>query len=174
MEQFGPMRWLGLACILFLPGCLQIGTGNDADAGASSAAASAAASYDAGGDVAATGGSGCGVDSVSGATLCTRIDQCPGLAVDHDAYPDCGFRVPSTTIDLECVCGDFLCPLGAALSCDQAATLLSEQSEIAACTQQNEGRCAARATSPKPETSCDMSCAQACAGDINCRTLCGC
>ena len=106
--------------------------------------------------------------------LCTSLDQCPGLAVDHDLYPDCGFRAPSTTIDLECVCGDFLCPVGAVLNCAQAKMLLGDQSEVIACVQQSEGRCAPR-TAPKPgSTSCDSNCRDACAGDINCRKLCGC
>ena len=153
--------------------CLQIGTSADADAGAG-AAGSAAPGVDAESAV-LTGGSGCATDSVSGTKLCSGFDQCPGLAVDHDVYPDCGFRVPSTTIDLECVCGDFLCPVGAVLNCAQAKMLLSEQSEVVTCIQQNEGRCAPRSTKSKPTTtSCDSICADACAGDINCRKLCGC
>lgn len=120
------------------------------------------------------GGSGCAVNTVSGTILCTSLDQCPGLAIDHDVFPECGFRVPSTSIDVECICGDFLCPVGAALSCAQAQELLMDQSEVVTCVQQNEGRCAPLIMSKVGESSCDKTCAQACAGDINCRGLCGC
>jgi hypothetical protein len=156
--------------LLLLPAsCLQIGSSSDVDAGAGSVSVG-----DAQAEATPTGGSGCAMDLVSGATLCTSFDQCPGLAVDHDLYPDCGFRAPSTTIDLECVCGDFLCPVGAVLNCAQAKMLLADQSEVTTCVQQSEGRCAARSTSNKADASCDSNCAQACAGDINCRKLCGC
>ena len=85
---------------------------------------------------------------MSGITLCTSIAACPGLVVDHDLYPDCGFRVPTNSIDLECVCDDFLCPVGAALTCAQAKSLLQAHSALAVCVSQNEGRCAARSLNP--------------------------
>jgi hypothetical protein len=167
------MRLLRILPVLSLTSCLQVGTSADSDAGAGAAGSPGVTSGDAAASV-PSGGSGCATDSVSGAMLCTGFDQCPGLTVDHDVFPDCGFRVPSTSIDLECVCGDFLCPVGAVLSCAQAKTLLGEQSEMSTCVQQNDGRCAPR-SAPKPETTgCDKNCADACAGDINCRKLCGC
>jgi hypothetical protein len=166
------MRFLGLSAALCLSSCLQIGTSDNSSPDA--AAGAAGTSSPAADAQVPSGGTGCAVDSVSGATLCTTIDQCPGLAVDHDLYPECGFRAPSTTIDLECVCGDFLCPVGAVLNCAQAQTLLADQSEIITCQQQNEGRCAPRTTSKPSKASCDSICAEACTGDINCRKLCGC
>src|SRR5258706_8810713 len=146
------MRSLGLALILCLSSCIQLGSSADADAGAADPSLPAG---DAHAEATPTGGSGCASDSLSGTTLCTRLDQCAGLAVDHDVYPDCGFRVPSTTIDLECVCGDFLCPVGAVLNCAQAKVLLADQSEVATCVQQNEGRCAPRTAPKTGSTSCD-------------------
>jgi hypothetical protein len=166
------MRSLGVVPALFLTSCIQLGTSGDPDAGAGAAGGAAFAS-----DAPAvmlSGGSGCAIDSASGASLCTTFDGCPGVAVDHDVYPDCGFRVPSTTIDLECVCGDFLCPVGAVLNCGQATVLLAEQSEVAACVQQNEGRGAPRSSSKPDSSTCDRNCADSCSGDINCRKLCGC
>jgi len=164
------MRFLALLPTLCLCSCLQIGT-SDSSAPDAAAASGPVSAVDA---QVPSGGTGCAVDSVSGATLCTSIDQCPGLKVDHDLYSDCGFRTPSTTIDLECVCGDFLCPVGAVLNCAQAQKLLDDQSEIVTCQQQNEGRCAPRTTGKPSSTSCDSNCANSCAGDINCRKLCGC
>jgi hypothetical protein len=165
------MRLLRILPLISVTSCLQIGTSADSDAGAGAADAGLT------GEAAAsplTGGSGCATDSVSGSMLCTSFDQCPGLAIDHDVYPDCGFRVPSTSIDVECVCGDFLCPVGAVLNCTQAKALLDDQSEMAACVQQSEGRCAPRAAAKQGSMTCDTNCADACAGDINCRKLCGC
>ena len=105
--------------------------------------------------------------------LCTSISLCPGVAVDHDVYPNCGFRLPSSSIDLECVCDNVLCPVGSALNCNQAWDLLDSQSELAVCTQSNEGRCAMLAAS-NPSRSCDRACAADCAGDPLCFRLCGC
>jgi hypothetical protein len=152
-----------------LAGCLQLDLGQT-DAG-TTASSSATAAADAGASV--LSGTSCAMDSASSTTLCTSIDRCPGLAVDHDIYPDCGFRVPAVSFDLECVCGDFLCSMGTALTCAQAGALLADGSELAVCTQLSEGRCAARATS-KPASSCDRTCASECTGDPGCLVLCGC
>ena len=161
------------AAALFLGACLQIGTtASDAGAGPGNAHDAASAAGDAGD--ASTSGSGCVVDPASGVTLCTRIATCPDLAVDHDVYPDCGFRVPSASLDVECLCGNFLCPLGAAHTCAQAEALLASQSEIAACTQASEGRCAATEPPVPPNGSCDKVCQANCAGDPGCYRLCGC
>jgi hypothetical protein len=160
-------------CLPFLTGCLQIGPSSDADAGAPAPGASSAP-----GDAAAVddrmGGSNCALDSISGVTLCTSVAVCPGLAVDHDVYPDCGFRVPSSSIDLECVCGDFLCPIGAALGCGQAKDLLDSHSELDTCIQASDGRCAPRSAPKMGGSSCDHACADVCAGDPGCLQLCGC
>lgn len=164
------MRIAGATMTLLLTGCLQLDLGQP-DAGAAPAPSSTAAS-----DAAApatVSGTGCAVDSLSNTTLCTRVDPCPGLAVDHDVYPDCGFRVPSWSFDLECVCGDFLCGMGTALTCAQAQALLTNGSELAVCNQALEDRCASRGT-VKPASSCDRTCASECADDPGCLGLCGC
>jgi hypothetical protein len=160
--------------LLLCSGCLGL-TLDPADNGASAATASSSRA-DAGGDAAtSTGGTGCVVDSVSNVMLCTSVDACPGLAVDHDLYPDCGFRVPALSIDVLCVCGDSLCSLGTALSCPQIQAMLAQSSELAVCAQENEGRCAARGpVKPTPSGSCDHTCASECAGDPGCFRLCGC
>ena len=107
--------------------------------------------------------------------MCTSISLCEDLAVDHDAYPNCGFRVGGSSIDLECFCGDTLCPMGTTLSCAQARELLADSSEMAVCAQQNDGRCAALTTTePTQASSCDRSCAQECVNSPACLELCGC
>jgi hypothetical protein len=161
----------GLALGPFIAaGCLQLDLGDPADSGAAPAAPSSGSSADAG----TFGGTLCAVDALSKTTLCTSIDPCPGLAVDHDVFPDCGFRVPSLAIDLQCVCGDSLCPMGTSLTCAQAQALLSNNSELSVCTQELEGRCALRGTSTPTTSTCDRSCASECAGDPGCIGLCGC
>jgi hypothetical protein len=93
--------------------------------------------------------------------------------VDHDAYPNCGFRIPSSSIDLECICGNVLCPMGSAIVCTQARELLAYQAEVVVCTQASEGRCAAL-TTQNPVQTCSPSCAAECVSDPLCLRLCGC
>jgi hypothetical protein len=150
--------------------CLQIGTPDASDGGTGATAGGGSG----GGMDAGPTGSGCALDTASGLTLCTAISTCPNFTVDHDAYPDCGFRMPSNAVELDCVCGDFICSLGAALNCAGAQSLLSQQSELAVCTQVSEGRCASRTQAPKTPGSCDKSCLAGCVGDPLCVTLCGC
>jgi hypothetical protein len=156
--------------LVFVASCLQIGGSETTDGGA------APVNPNVPGDANDEGwvDTGCVVDSVSGISLCTRISLCPGLAVDHDVYPDCGFRGPSASIDIQCICGDFVCPLGVALSCAEAAALMASQSEIFACTQASEGRCALRRPANPGGGSCDKACAASCAGDPGCYRICGC
>jgi hypothetical protein len=158
----------GLSLVL-LTSCLQLGGSEIADSGAATVSPRPSDA----GDVAPVD-DGCVVDSVSSVTLCTRISLCPGLAIDHDLYPDCGFRQPSASIDIQCICGDFICPLGVALSCAGARELMAQQSEIFACTQASEGRCALRRPANPTAGSCDKACAASCSGDPGCFRLCGC
>jgi hypothetical protein len=158
--------------LALLGGCLQIGTNGANDAGAAAGGAAGRAANDAG-DAAPTG-TGCIVEPASGVTLCTRVSACPEVAIDHDVYPNCGLRVPATSLEVDCICGDFLCPLGVSLTCEHLRDLLDSQSEILACAQASEGRCA-ETTPPKPPSgTCDRTCLATCAGDPGCIRLCGC
>jgi hypothetical protein len=170
-------RLFGMLPILLATSCLQIGLPDGTDGGALDAAApsDAGAQRDAK-TAAADAGSdfGCIVDPASRVTLCTGIAMCPGLAIDHDRFPDCGFRTGSGFIDVQCMCDSYLCPLGATLTCAQAKELLASQFQIGACSQVSEGRCAPRSSVPPTGTSCDKNCAAMCAGDPGCIRLCGC
>jgi hypothetical protein len=169
------VRRLPVVLVLLFGGgaasCLQLTGSELGDAGAAPTPASSA---DAAAGPTGVTGTACALDSVSGVTLCTTIDLCPSLVVDHDLYPDCGFRVPGLSIDLECVCGDFLCAMGTALRCSQARDLLSQSSELAVCARQADGQCAARSPSKPAQSGCDRTCALECAGDPGCWKLCGC
>jgi hypothetical protein len=169
----GVVRSALLCLALLVPSaCLEL-TLDPANSGSSATSASSPA--DAGDAARAVSGTGCAVDSVSNVTLCTSIDPCPGVVIDHDVYPDCGFRVPALSIDVLCVCGDSLCSMGTALSCAQIQAMLTQGSELAVCTQENEGRCAARGpVKPASSGSCDRTCASECAGNPGCFRLCGC
>ena len=170
--------WLATAPLaVFMAGCLQIDTG-DSDAGATSTSASTAA--DSGTTTTTTTstaatGSGCTSDLGGGTILCTSISLCAGLAVDHDAFPDCGFRINGTALDLECDCDGQLCPLGEPTTCAAAEQILSDQSEIVACEAVNNGSCATLgAADAGTSSSCDVECESQCGGAPTCIQLCGC
>ena len=164
----------GLASML-LSGCMgmNIGTGSNADAGAATGTAS-----DAGGPT----GVDCVTESTTGATICTGNSSCPDVKVDHDVYPDCGFRVvgQNATLDIECACQDgMLCPVGIASSCSEAAQMLQNQTESTVCEQVSEGRCSqgsgtGSTGSSGSQSTCNADCEAKCAGAPACISACGC
>jgi hypothetical protein len=164
-------------------GCLDLSKvlGGDAgDAGSGSSSGGTAAG-DAGtttsGTHGAQSGTNCATDPTSGITLCEAIDACPGLTVDQGAFPGCGWRMNAASLyDLECGCGDALCPIGTPTSCADAAQLLDqEQSSVIVCQQLSEGSCLPLAPASSGGTStCDKSCESQCAGDPSCIQMCGC
>jgi hypothetical protein len=171
------LRVVGAGLFLCVGSCLQIGLPEGADGGAAGGpkTVDGGATSDAKNpDRDAAGDLGCIVDPSSRVTLCTAIGLCPGLAIDHDRFPNCGFRSGSGAIDVQCFCDDYLCPLGATLTCGQARELLATQFEIAACAQVGEGRCAPRTVRPPTGGSCDKNCMAMCGGDPSCIRLCGC
>jgi hypothetical protein len=140
----------------------------------------------------APAGAGCGTDPASGVTLCEQTSLCPSVSVDQGTFPSCGFRIhPGTVIDLECLCGDVLCPIGVPDTCDQASQLLSSQTVLSVCQQASDGRCvavtgdagstsapttapASTASSAPSSGTCDKVCEAECAGVPDCIQLCGC
>ncbi|HET7543770.1 MAG TPA: hypothetical protein VFK05_28055 [Polyangiaceae bacterium] len=164
--------WLPILLLAAVSSCLQFGKahddGSNAEAGNSGASSAGAAG-------AALTGSNCGVDPSSGVALCLGISACPGVRVDPDQFPDCGFRVVGSRIDLECLCGDSLCPMGKAASCREAQSLLSEQSAQGVCAGIAEGSCQPVQQAPRSSTSsCDKECRAQCSGAPGCISLCGC
>ena len=146
-------------------GCIGIDvTPKDAGVGASS---------DAGADA---GIEGADCIPLGGATLCTATSMCPELVVDHDLFPNCGFRIRGGAVDIQCACDDALCPLGTPTTCAEAAQLLESQSELSVCAQAADGRCTAvKASSASTQsTTCDPSCRAECGNDPTCLKLCGC
>lgn len=99
------------------------------------------------GDAGATGSDGgvqgvaCGADRSTGAVLCSGVSSCPTLVVDGDALPSCGFRIKGGAYDLQCVCGDWLCPIGTPTTCSEAAQLMNGATALQVCLQVNENRC---------------------------------
>jgi hypothetical protein len=156
--------------MLMLASCIQISTGSPD--GGTSGTQSSGTTVAAKDGASSNTGADC-VDFGSGVVLCTSISLCPSIAVDHDLYPNCGFRIPGNSIDLECVCDNALCPVGSALSCTQARNLLDSQAEVIVCAQAAEGRCAALSVR-NSVSSCNQSCAADCVGDPACLKLCGC
>ncbi|MES1174676.1 MAG: hypothetical protein ABUL62_10115 [Myxococcales bacterium] len=167
------MRGFFLTVLLAsLCSCLQIGTPQGADGGNSGTAAGASGS---GGASATASGTNCGVDPSSGIALCLGISSCPTVRVDPDQFPDCGYRISGSVIDLECLCGDSLCPMGSAASCLDAKGLLSDQSAHGVCSGIADGKCqVVKQTSTNVGSSCDKDCRAQCSGVPGCVTLCGC
>jgi hypothetical protein len=118
----------------------------------------------------------CGVDPDTGATLCLGTSLCPGLLVDGEVYPGCGFRPGA--LDVECSCGGSLCPLGAAATCADVQSLLAQLNEGTVCSQLGGGTCIEGtpvvSTGSGAMGTCDTACRDDCGGDPSCIVSCGC
>jgi hypothetical protein len=120
-------------------------------------------------------GAGCAVDPETRVELCTTVNVCPRLAVDHDVFPFCGLRPRGDFFDLACWCNGFVCPMGAPTTCTEARRLLETQFEAQVCAQVSEGRC----TQPQRDgvdggRRCDEDCLRACGGGSASGEVCGC
>lgn len=138
------------------------------------------ASADASTDGPAHVGAGCGTDPTTGSTLCLVTSLCPELVVDHEGMPGCGFRIRGASVDLVCVCGTDICPVGVFATCEEATRLLASQTQPLVCAQVNEGRCVPGAGSgvdasapSDPLEGCE-ECYAACGGGDGCAQLCNC
>jgi hypothetical protein len=161
-----------LLLLIALPilSCMQIGTDTGAGSGGGSLVSAGEGSADAG-----PGGTNCAQDPTSQIVLCEQIDTCPGVDVDPGAFPNCGFRLRDVaSLDIECLCGDSLCPVGVPTTCGEAQALLDGQNALLVCQQQAEGRCLEMVTPDAGVSSCDTVCRDECAGTPSCLQLCGC
>jgi len=164
-----------IALLLSLSACLQLGKPSDSDDSSTGDAAGAGAGAAGTGSSAAATGTNCGVDPSSGISLCLGISSCPAVRVDPDQFPDCGYRISGNKIDLECLCGDSLCPMGSAASCLDAKSLLFDQSAQGVCAGVAAGRCQlVKQTAHTATSTCDKDCRAQCGGVPGCFTLCGC
>ena len=173
-----------LVASVFLAGCpVQTVTGSDA--GGASAAGGDGGSGTPGspGAPAAATGADCTITTSSaGITLCQAMSLCPNILVDPSVFAGCGFRIRGDVIDLECECQGFLCPIGTATVCSDAAALLAQQNSGEVCGHAAEGAClnerAAGAADGGGATvtnaTCDTSCELGCVNDPNCIQACGC
>ena len=164
-----------LACLL-VAGCVDLSTGSP-DSGAP---ASTATSPDSGTASTTTTpmaiGANCGVEPMTGVTLCLAVSLCPNITIDTDMFPDCGFLIHQDVIDIECACSGALCPLGVPQTCADAQNMLAQQTQAQVCLQVNDGRCSGTAPAPSSAGtgSCDKDCQAKCGGDPSCFQLCGC
>ncbi|MGA7123667.1 MAG: hypothetical protein WBY94_26420 [Polyangiaceae bacterium] len=162
-----------LPFVLWMTGCLQIGTDSTNGSGGSTAPAAPAPGTSTA--AAAPSGTNCAQDPTTQAILCEQIDTCPGVDVEPGAFPNCGFRVyGAAALDLECVCDTSLCPVGVPTTCAQAQALLDGQTSLIVCQQQAEGRCVDFASPDAGASTCDTVCRDECAGAPTCLQLCGC
>jgi hypothetical protein len=176
-----PLSLAALVLLVSTPmlACLQQvstgnGTGDDTSAAAAATATSAA--------TAAATGIGCSTDPSTGISLCQQVSTCPGVVVDQGALSGCGFRLHGgAVLDLECLCGDALCPIGVPDTCAQASQLVSQTTSLTVCQESADSRCTQLTTTTSPTTtstaassSCDRTCETECAGEPDCIQLCGC
>ncbi|MGH7437857.1 MAG: hypothetical protein ACRENE_19435 [Polyangiaceae bacterium] len=166
-------------------GCVQLSTGDPTSTGSSAGSPSSGGGTTGGVGDGGAAGTGCSADPQTGTVLCSGVVGCPGLAIDPSAWPSCGFRdTGGTSLDLECLCGDSLCPIGVATSCGQASQLLSQQNQLMVCSQIAEQRCVAvpatavtgagqDAGGGVPST-CNQQCIVGCGAAADCLQVCGC
>jgi hypothetical protein len=166
------------------PGCIQdLGT----DVANTDTSSSASTSDDASSGSAT--GINCDEDPTTGITLCSGISECSSISVDPSALGGCGFRIHSgsAVIDLECLCGTSLCPIGVPDTCAEAMSLLSGLTSLVVCEGASEGKCvqedaaeagtgtSTTATGPTSTTStCNNECLVSCGAAPDCQQLCGC
>lgn len=147
MRELGPLVFvLGVAASVIIPGCISFNLGSKKSTGDAGATDGAASDGSTDGQVTATTPQGvdCGQDPYTGVILCSAISTCPNIYIDPDLYPECGFRVRGSILDMECACYGKLCPIGVTTSCTEAASLLANQSQYSVCAQINEGRCTSK------------------------------
>jgi len=180
MRILGP-RWtlVGVAAMGVSPsacGHVTTGTGDTGGGPLAQMSSSSAPGSEDGG----VQGTQCLADATGQIVLCGGISACPGLLVDPGIFPDCGFRLRAgSALDLECACGDALCPIGAPTTCDDARRLLAAQSALLVCQQVAEERCLPLGSNQAGSSSgsggtCDPACEAECAGAPACIQLCGC
>lgn len=124
------MRW---ACLLLCACGVKFGDGGSSGSGGTTSTPADASTE------ASVTGVACGTDLQTHAKLCSGVSACPGLYVDSDQFPGCGF-VPGT-MNISCLCTDVLCPMGQPKSCAEAAKLLQSSNVVLVCEQASEQIC---------------------------------
>jgi hypothetical protein len=161
---------------LATPACVIPSISQNVDSGT---AATAAASGDAGATttVPAVQGASC-TQITASISICQYISSCPTLVLNPQVFPQCGFRIHGDAIDPECLCGNYLCPIGVPTTCTEAATLASGDTTYdSVCQQSVEGHCtdlsAAGTTGTMSPSAC-QTCMLNCDNVPACVDACGC
>ena len=81
---------VGLALVMVLAQACLVPKGAGGDAGGTGSGGAGGGAGDGGLPVT---GSGCVQDPVTNVPLCAAVSSCPDVAVDPEAFPNCGFRV---------------------------------------------------------------------------------
>jgi hypothetical protein len=170
-----------LAAPLATPACV-IPSISATDAGASPAATSSAEDASSSAPSAVQGAS-CTQLSPT-VLLCLYISSCPSLVLNPQVFPQCGFRIYGNAIDPECLCGNYLCPIGSASTCSEAATEASgdtnydsvcEQSVTGHCLDLNaSGSSSSGSSSGSTTNPACQTCVQNCDNVPACIDACGC
>jgi hypothetical protein len=117
-------------------------------------------------------GSGC-TPITSSYNICTMISTCPGLQIDTNRFPECGFSVHGSALDPECLCYGSMCPMGTPQTCDDMQTLLSNVTIESVCAEYQAGHCQSEGSIGGVDTDCQL-CKANCNGNQACIQNCGC
>jgi hypothetical protein len=105
--------------------------------------------------------------------VCADLSSCPGVIIDPNVFPDCGYSVHGDAIDPECLCYGSMCPMGTPQTCAEMQALLSSGVTLTTvCDQQITGKCANMGGQGEPST-CQV-CKNNCDGNVTCLQNCGC
>jgi hypothetical protein len=105
--------------------------------------------------------------------ICADLSSCPGVVIDPNKFPDCGYSVHGDAIDPECLCYGSMCPMGSPGTCaDMQALLNSGITAAIVCEEQASGKCTNEGAQGEPST-CDI-CKNNCDGNVTCLQNCGC
>jgi hypothetical protein len=150
---------------------------NSTDAGAAAPAASAADGGTTAATTAPAAATGTSCTQINATTsLCQTISTCPGLTLNAQVFPQCGFRIHGTAIDPECYCqNEYLCPIGSPTTCAEAATESTGDVNYDSVCEESvqQGRCTDLGAGATTSAAC-ASCVQACDNVPACVEACGC
>ncbi|MGO8991873.1 MAG: hypothetical protein ACLQVI_00995 [Polyangiaceae bacterium] len=106
--------------------------------------------------------------------VCADLSTCPGVIIDPNTFPQCGYAVHGDVIDPECLCYGSMCPMGVPQTCADMQAILSSGTTVdIICEQQATGKCLNVGGGTPAPTTCQV-CQNNCGNDPACLQNCGC
>jgi hypothetical protein len=105
-------------------------------------------------------------------STCEFVSLCPGLMIDPNQFPQCGYAVHGDVIDPECLCYGEMCPMGAPATCADMANILASTTVATVCAEYTGGHC--QSLGGQGATSPCQQCQINCHNVVSCLQNCGC